>query len=104
MTMPMVMNDWKLIKTLIELGNEEKRQKLWSLGNGTRYYTPEQKFYVLSLIEEYGVRGTARVLQIPVRTIQRWCKECGVTPADCPDWVFEWATRRRMRRRRQEIR
>jgi hypothetical protein len=83
---------------LIRLWNEEKREEFFFLGNGKRNYTRKQREYALSLIETYGVRTTARVLQIPRRTIQRWCRKYGLHVKRCPYWVYDWAERRRKRR------
>jgi len=76
---------------------EEMRQEFLSLGDGY-FYTKTQKEYALSQIDQYGVRATARILEIPRRTIQRWRREYGIVVNRCPAWVFEWAERRRKRR------
>ena len=76
---------------------EEKRELFESLGNGGQY-TESQKRYAFELISEYGVRATARILHIPRRTLQRWCRKNGVYVRRCPPWVYEWAERRRKKR------
>lgn len=86
-----------LIKTLAECFNEEKQYEFISLGNGGRY-TPEQKEYAFSRISEYGIRATARILKVPRRTLQRWCRGYGVYVRRCPDWVYGWVRRRKKRR------
>jgi hypothetical protein len=76
---------------------EEKRAWFESLGQGYRY-NDEQKVYAFELIEEHGVRATARILNIPRRTLQRWCRKHHVFVKRCPSWVHGWAERRRKRR------
>jgi len=76
---------------------EDKRYHFLALGNGGQY-TESQKNYAFELIDEYGIRATARILQIPRRTLQRWCRKNGVYVRRCPYWVYEWAERRRKRR------
>ena len=71
--------------------------RLHFLSLGPRY-CQEQKDYALSLIDQYGVRATVRILRIPRRTLQRWCRaSCKCVPR-CPGWVYSWAARRRKRR------
>jgi len=82
---------------LIEEMNEQKREHFQWLGNGGRY-TTEQKQYAFEMIREHGVRGTARILNVSRRTLQRWCRKHHVYVKRCPDWVFEWAEKRRKRR------
>jgi hypothetical protein len=74
------------------------RKRFLSLGKGKRPYTMRQKEFALSLIDENGVRATSRILKIPRRTVQRWCRQCGKEVKRCPDWVRDWALRRRGRR------
>ena len=52
------------------------REDFEAMGTGGRYCR-EQKDYALGLSDEYGVRATARILQLPRRTLQRWCREQG---------------------------
>ena len=85
------------LKTLAEFFNEEKRDLFQAFGEGGRY-TRRQKDYAFELIDEYGIRSTARILQIPRRTLQRWCRENGVYVKRCPAWVYGWVERRRKRR------
>ena len=61
-------------------------------------YSRRQKDYALKLIDEYGVRATARIIRIPRRTLQRWCREQGKHVRRCPEWVYSWAAKRRKRR------
>jgi transposase-like protein len=77
--------------------NEEKRDEFESLGDGGQY-TDDQRTYAFELIDQSGVRATARILRVPRRTLQRWCKRHGVLVTRCPCWVYEWAKRRRKRR------
>jgi len=83
---------------LNEAFNEELRFEFRSLGDGRRNYTRAQKEYALSLVDTYGVRATSRILEIPRRTVQRWCREHGKWVRRCPPWVHSWAERRRKRR------
>ena len=87
-----------MIKVLIEEWNEETRAYFFSLGNNRRNYASKQKDFALSIVDTYGVRGTARILLIPRRTIQRWCRQYGKRVLRCPSWVYDWAERRRKRR------
>ena len=85
------------LKTLVEFFNEEKRDMFQAYGEGGQY-TQRQKGYAFELIAEYGIRSTARILQIPRRTLQRWCRANRVYVKRCPDWVYGWVERRRKRR------
>jgi transposase-like protein len=76
---------------------QEIRSEFGKPENGGRY-SDRQKEYALRLIGEYGVRATARILQIPRRTLQRWCRVKGRRVQRCPAWVYDWAKRRRKRR------
>ena len=87
-----------LIRIGQEMLNREMKARFASLGEGGRNYTRAQKDYALSQVDIYGVRATSRILQIPRRTIQRWCRQYGKRVKRCPDWVYEWAERRRRRR------
>lgn len=86
-----------LIKSAAQEFNEERRYHFMAIGNGG-HYSEEQKRYTFSLIDENGVRATARILQLPRRTLQRWCRSYNIPVKRCPDWVYEWAERRRKRR------
>jgi len=77
---------------------EDKRYHFIALGNEGQY-TESQKSYAFELIDEYGIRATARILKIPRRTLQRWCRQYGIYVKRCPSWVFEWARRRQKKRR-----
>ncbi len=61
-------------------------------------YNRHQKNYALKLIDKYGVRATARILEIPRRTLQRWCRSQSKRVRRCPAWVYGWAARRREKR------
>ncbi len=76
---------------------EEKRYEFLALGKGGQY-TEAQKHFAFELISEYGIRATARILQIPRRTLQRWCRKYNIYVRRCPSWVYEWAERRRKRK------
>ncbi len=86
-----------MIKMLAEEFNEEKRSLFQAFGEDGRY-TQRQKDYAFELIDQYGIRSTARILQMPRRTLQRWCRENGIWVKRCPSWVYGWAERRRKRR------
>ena len=77
--------------------NDEKRGWFEAIGEGGRY-TEQQKRYAFGLIREYGVRATAKILHLPRRTLQRWCRQYKIYVKRCPDWVYGWAERRRKRR------
>ena len=85
------------LKILVEFFNEEKRSWFEILGE-SEHYTKRQKEYAFELIADYGIRATARILKIPRRTLQRWCRQYGVYVRRCPSWVYGWAERRRKRR------
>jgi hypothetical protein len=76
---------------------DKMREDFEAMGTGGRYCR-EQKGYALGLIDEYGVRATARILQLPRRTLQRWCREQGRYVRRCPAWVYSWAAKRRRKR------
>ncbi len=86
----------EIIQEFIQETNDDIRCEFMALGNGGRY-TEQQKEYAFDLIREYGVRATARILHLPRRTLQRWCREYRVYVKRCPSWVYEWAERRRKR-------
>ena len=86
-----------MVRALVEQANEEKQAEFESLGQGG-YYTNEQRAYAFDLIDQSGVRAAARILSIPRRTLQRWCRKHHVFVKRRPDWVYEWAQRRRKRR------
>ncbi len=88
-------NTKALIRMLVQGINEEARLHFRSIGEGRRNYTRHQKDYALSQVEIYGVRATSRILQIPRRTIQRWCRQYGKLVKRCPLWVYKWAQRGR---------
>ncbi len=85
------------LKILIGYFNEEKRDMFQAYGEGG-CYTQRQKDYAFELIDEYGIRATAKILQIPRRTLQRWCRKYSVFVKRCPAWVYGWVERRRKRK------
>ncbi|MHA2043567.1 MAG: hypothetical protein ACW99G_02170 [Candidatus Thorarchaeota archaeon] len=87
----------QLIRSMINEFNEEKRYCFISLGTDGQY-SEAQKKYAFELIDEHGMRATARILQIPRRTLQRWCRKNCVYVKRCPYWVYGWAERRRKKR------
>lgn len=87
----------QIILMYAEEFNEEKRYLFECYGEGGRY-TQRQKDYAFELIDEYGIRATARILRMPRRTLQRWCRKHYVWVKRCPSWVYGWAERRRKRR------
>lgn len=76
---------------------DEMRMEFETMGEGGRY-CERQKDYAFELIDEYGVRATARILHLPRRTLQRWCRAQCKAVRRCPDWVYSWAAKRRKRR------
>ena len=76
---------------------DEMRVEFETMGTGSRY-CQQQKDLALKLIGEYGVRAAARILGMPRRTLQRWCREQGKYVRRCPDWVYSWAAKRQKRR------
>lgn len=86
-----------LIKASIEEEMLNKRAEFRSLGSGKKRYTEEQKEYTINEAREIGVRATARFLQLPRKTIQRWLRVKGIQVKRCPSWVYEWAYWRRKR-------
>jgi len=76
---------------------DEMRMEFEAMGTGGRY-CQAQRDYALKLIDEYGVRAVARILEIPRRTLQRWCRRQFTYVRRCPDWVYSWAARRQKRR------
>jgi transposase-like protein len=87
----------EMFRSMAEQFNEEKRYEFESL-NDDGQYTDEQRTYAFELIRESGIRATARILRVPRRTLQRWCRRYGVFVRRCPSWVYDWAERRRKRR------
>jgi hypothetical protein len=76
---------------------DEMREDFESMETGGRY-CGAQKRYALGMIDEYGVRATARILHLPRRTLQRWCRAEYRYVRRCPAWVYAWAAKRRKRR------
>jgi len=76
---------------------DDIKAEFFSLDNGG-HYTSLQKDYAFQTIEEYGIRATSRILSVPRRTLQRWCRLYNVNVKRYPAWVYEWAEKRRKRR------
>lgn len=76
---------------------DDMRGQFEAMGTGGQYHQC-QKDYALKLIGKYGVRATARILEIPRRTLQRWCRSQSKRVRRCPAWVYAWAARRRKKR------
>jgi len=76
---------------------DEMRDEFEAMGKGGRYCR-RQKNYAFKLIDEYGIRATARILDLPRRTLQRWCRASCKYVRRCPGWVYSWAAKRRKRR------
>ena len=85
------------IKLLIEHWNKEKREMFTAFGGGGQY-TERQKEYAFELIDQSGMRATAKILKIPRRTLQRWCRKNHIYVKRCPDWLYGWVESRRKRR------
>ena len=66
----------EMFRSAAEQFNEEKRYEFESLSDDGQY-TDKQRTYAFELINESGIRATARILGIPRRTLQRWCKRHG---------------------------
>lgn len=97
------MNTKEMMRLMHEEVYEGKRALFFSLGD-RQGYTEEQKRFAFELIAEHGMRATARILRIPRRTLQRWCRQYGIYVKRCPSWVRDWAKRRREKRRFWEYR
>ncbi len=91
------MSTREMIIEAYEEADLEKRMQFEAMGTGG-CYTQRQKDYAFRLIDEYGVRATARILDMPRRTLQRWCQQQCKHVRRCPDWVYSWAAKRRKRR------
>jgi hypothetical protein len=87
-----------MILQVYEALYDDIRAQFERMGTGDGY-CQEQKEYAFTLIDEYGVRATARILRVPRRTLQRWCRAQSKRVRRCPDWVYSWAPKRRERRR-----
>ena len=85
------------IQASIQEQIQAQRETFYCLGHG-RPYTQDQKDFAFDLIADAGIRATARILAIPRRTLQRWCRQQGVHVRRCPGWVRDWAQRRRQRK------
>jgi hypothetical protein len=88
------MRSKELIRMMQQEVYEEMREDFAFLSNddGGRY-TEAQKERAFELINDKGIRSAARILGVPRRTLQRWCKRHGVFVRRCPSWGYEWAER-----------
>ncbi len=91
------MSNKELIKAMQQQVYDEMQEHFISLGHGG-HYTDRQKQYAIEQIDEYGIRATSRILDLPRRTLQRWCRQYNVSVKRCPAWVYEWAEKRKRRR------
>ena len=91
-----------LIRASIEEEILDKRAEFRALGSSKKCYTEEQKEYAIDSAREIGVRATARLLQLPRKTIQRWLRAKGIQVKRCPSWVYDWAYWRRKKREKWE--
>ena len=91
------MSNKELIKAMQQQVYDEMHEYFISMGRGG-HYTDKQKRYAIGLIDEYGIRATARILSLPRRTLQRWCRLYDVQVERCPAWVYGWAEKRKRRR------
>ena len=85
------------LRALNEQFNQERMWQFRALGDGGQY-NKEQREYAFEQIDEYGIRATAKMLKIPRRTLQRWCRKYDYCVVRCPSWVYDWAERRRKKR------
>jgi len=76
---------------------DEIMQDFRSMSRGFRYIE-DQKRFAFEQIAKYGIRATSKILQMPRRTLQRWCRKNCVVVERCPSWVYEWAARRKKRK------
>jgi hypothetical protein len=74
------------------------RDDFEEMGTGGGQYSQQQKSYAFKLIDEYGVRATGRILGVPRRTLQRWCRGQSKYVRRCPRWVYSWAATRHKKR------
>lgn len=77
---------------------EEMKLEFECMQETGHHYTDGQKDFAFRLIDDLGVRATARVLKLPRKTLQRWCRKHNVYVRRCPAWVYEWAEKRNRRR------
>jgi hypothetical protein len=92
-----------MFRLMAEQFNEEQRDEFESLGSGG-HYTDNQRSYAFELIDQNGIRATAKILKVPRRTLQRWCRKYHIHVKMCPEWVYGWAERRRKRREFWQLR
>jgi DNA-directed RNA polymerase specialized sigma54-like protein len=69
-----------MFRAMAEESNEEKRYEFESLGDDGQY-TDEQRTHAFELINESGIRATARILKIPRRTIAKYRGLMKIPPA-----------------------
>jgi len=87
-----------LIRLWIAAENRKQLSYFKSLNPIGGHYTQKQKEYAIEKANAIGVRAASRLLHLPIRTIQRWLREKGITVKRCPDWIYDWAYRRKKRR------
>ena len=92
------------IRALIEEINEGKREEFRALGyiRKKNRYSRRQKDYARNVVEEKGVRATARILGLHRKTIQRWLRAQGIFVKRCPDWLWDWVYYRQKRNEKWE--
>jgi hypothetical protein len=93
----MMKNDGPIAMIRMEL--DQLKFSFYLKGDNTGRYTQEQKDHAIAMIDKYGVRATARILDMDKRTIQRWCREFDIKVNRCPAWVYDRAKRRKLRDR-----
>ena len=86
-----------VINQTLQVIYDEIMQDFKSMGRGFRY-SEHQKNFAFDLIDRCGIRATAKVLQMPRRTLQRWCRTYDIAVKRCPSWVYDWVSRRKKRR------
>jgi len=100
------------IKAMIEEMNEMTRYRFNKLNddkeelyiNGIKAqhswkYTQKQQAFAMNQICEYGVRATARILQIPRSTLQNWIRKYYIDVPRYPQWMDSWR-RKKLKMRR----
>lgn len=88
----------ELFRELAREYNQDKKAEFDRLGYLYSWrYTDEQKKYALEMATRSGIRATARILEIPRRTIQRWRSQFHIEIKRFPDWVYPWVKGRNKR-------
>ena len=62
-------------------------------------YTQRQQAFASNQINEYGVRATARILQLPRSTLQNWIRKYYIDVPRYPQWMDNWR-RKKLKMRR----